>query len=129
MPMAIRELRRGQPSLTFAFDDSPMRIGLICRADGAVARLPKDWRPRPLGARSVVVQDLQDLSGSRFDGRTVSVETESGVLELSVGEADPVESVSVRALLSSDAIDLLRRICERFGARYYDSEQGDFIDL
>ena len=106
-----------------------MRTGLICRADGAVAGLPKDWQPRPLGARSDVVRHLQDLTGSRFDGRIVAVETESGVLELSVDDADPVESVSVRALLSSDAIDLLRRICERFGARYYDSEQGDFIEL
>ena len=106
-----------------------MRIGLICRADGAVAGLPKDWRPCPLGARSDIIQRLQDLTGSRFDGRMVAVETESGVLELSVDDADPVESVSVRALLSSDAIGLVRRICENFGARYYDSEEGDFIDL
>src|SRR4051812_22756259 len=106
-----------------------MRIGLICRADGAVAGLPKDWRPRALGARPEVVQRLQDLTGSRFDGRMVAVETESGVLELSLDDADPVESVSVRALLSPNTTRLLRRICESFGARYYDSEEGDFIEL
>ena len=106
-----------------------MRIGLICRVDGAVAGLPKGWRPCPLGARSDVVQRLEDLTGSRFDGRMVAVETESGVLELSVDDADPVESVSVRALLSSDATCLLRRICESFGAQYYDSEEADFIQL
>jgi hypothetical protein len=111
------------------FDDSSMRIGLICRADETVTGLPKDWRPSPLGARSDVIQRLQELTGSCFDGRMVAVETNSGVLELSVDDADPVESVSVRALLSSDAINLLRRICESFGARYYDSEEGDFIAL
>ncbi len=106
-----------------------MRIGLICRADEAIAGLSKNWRPVPLGARLEVIQRLQDLTGSRFDGHRVTVETESGVLELSLDDADPVESVSVRALLSPDATSLLRLVCQSFGARYYDSEEGDFIEL
>jgi hypothetical protein len=106
-----------------------MRIGLICLAAGSAGGLPKAWRPNPLGSRSDVVRRLQDLTGSRFDGRMIAVETESGVLELSVDDTDPVESVSVRALFSTEAVGLLRQICESFGARYYDSERGDFIEL
>jgi hypothetical protein len=106
-----------------------MRIGLICRASGAIATLPKSWRPVPLGARAEVVHQLEALTGSRLEGHTIAVETQLGVLELSLDDKDPLESVSVRALLSSDVAALLRRICSDFGARYYDSEEGDFIEL
>ena len=106
-----------------------MRIGLICRAEGVAAGLPKNWRPPTLGARLDVVKRLQDLTGSRFDRRKITVETAGGVLELSIGDADQVESVSVNCLPAADAMSFLRQICESLGARYCDSEEGDFIEL
>lgn len=104
-----------------------MCIGLIFIADGVMAGLPKEWRPRPLGDRTDVMQRLQHLTGSRFDGCSLAVETPEGVLELSLDPADPVECVSVRALLSPDMLAVLRRICDSFGARFYDAEEGNFI--
>ena len=106
-----------------------MHAGFICLTDRSVTELPKEWQPLPLGARADVIQRLEHVIGSRFRGRTVTVETTDGALELSVGDDDPVDCVFVRGILSSDARLLLRRICESIGARYYDSEEGEFVEL
>jgi hypothetical protein len=97
-------------------------IEIVVRADEDVEALDRDWIPVPLGPRPVV------------EGLVAELLSNAGHLRLTADIEGPEESADPRAISFSgvwgdEERAVLRQICSRLGARFYDAEECDFITL
>ena len=53
---------------------------------------------------------------------------EPGLIEVGIGEADPVESFAFHVRGSEAAVDIITAILERLGLRAIDASTGEFFD-
>ena len=98
-------------------------IGIIVRADRAAESLPRDWVPEPLGSRSGVLAAIAEC-----------VPADDGTLALrlcveDVSESEGPRSISVSGVWGERESAVLRELCRKLDARFYDSEEAEFIDL
>ncbi|MFJ3055294.1 hypothetical protein [Herbaspirillum sp. NPDC087042] len=97
-------------------------IGLIIVEKRELKELPQNWVPIPLGPRPLV-QNLVEKSLSQ---------NEHLALEMSIeGEeesADP-RTISVSGVWGVEEMLVIKSICSQLGARFYDAESGEFLDL
>jgi hypothetical protein len=97
-------------------------IGIVVRADKDVDALERDWVPVPFGPRQVVEAVVAELMSN------------AGHLRLMANIEGPEESPDPRSISFSgvwgdEERAVLRRICSRLNARFYDAEECDFISL
>ena len=98
-------------------------IGIVLRADGALESLGSDWTPVPLGTRA----EVQAVVSRYFPKGDASL-----ALRLSVESPDKSEhprTITASGTWGDRERLVLKSICEALAARFYDSEEGDFIDL
>ncbi len=98
-------------------------IALIVRADRELESLPLDWIPQPLGSREVVLSAIEKCVPN--DGMPLAliltVEDDDGFPEPRTIAATGVWGPSERLVI--------KELCDLLGARFYDAESGDFIEL
>lgn len=98
-------------------------IGIVLRADGALDSLGSEWTPEPLGSRADV-----EAVVSRY----LSEDDGSLALRLSVEPAekgDRPRTITATGVWGERERHVLKSICDALAARFYDSEEGDFVDL
>jgi len=95
-------------------------VGIVMRADGDVESLEQGWTPEPLGTRSTVLAAI----ARHFDGNDRTL-----ALAFDVEDAPAPRTVSVSGTWGDREAAILRDVCADLGARFYDPEEGDFIDL
>jgi hypothetical protein len=97
-------------------------IGILVRAEGASETLGEDWIPEPLGPRWQVEAALAELLGDTSDLRLNAHVDPPG------GTADP-RTISFSGVWGDAELAVLRTLCQRFEARFFDAETGAFLDL
>jgi hypothetical protein len=98
-------------------------IGIIVRTTQELAELSHDWVPQPLGSRADVLAAIQ---------RCVPDHDNSLSLALKVEEPDENEdprAISVSGVWGPRESAVLRELCSALGARFYDAEAAEFIEL
>lgn len=98
-------------------------IGVILRANEDLDELPENWAPEPLGPRADVLAAI---------GSCVPAEDASLALNFRVEEPEDSEeprTISVSGAWGQREAAMLQRLCNLLGARFYDAEAGDFINL
>lgn len=98
-------------------------IGIILRASENLDELPEDWAPEPLGSRADVLAVIESC---------VPADDASLVLRFLVDEPEDSEeprTISVSGVWGQRESAILQRLCNLLGARFYDAETGDFIDI
>lgn len=103
-------------------------IGVIVHASSNTGEIDAGWLPTPLGTRRQVHAVIYDLTGvmtktQRFDLRPTGI-----ALELEVGAEKPPLSVTASGVFDDAAVAMLGKLCTGFGARFYDSEEGRFVN-
>ncbi len=97
-------------------------IGIVVRADRDAETLGNDWVPPPLGPRQVVedlVTEVMEVAvGLRL---TANVE--------SVAESPDPRAITFSGVWGDEERVVLRQICSRLEARFYDAEECGFIEL
>ena len=98
-------------------------IGLIIRESRDVEELPQDWVPQPLGPRAEVLAVLE-----RY------LPQNDPTLALSLRVEEPAESEEPRTISASGVwgpreMAILKLLCNALGARFYDAESSEFIEL
>lgn len=102
-------------------------LGVIVHESPRSGDMSPDWLPSPLGTRAHVHAVIWELTGittrsQRFDLRPAGIS-----LELEVGAEEPPLSVIASGVFDDGAVGMLVKLCTRFGARFYNSEQGRFV--
>ena len=96
--------------------------GLIFRSDKDIDGLPPNWEPEPLGEREVVVKKLETLIGQVISRPRVSLHPRLW-LELELEEGASPRCITVSGVWGDAELEMIRRICTTFGARFYDSQE------
>ena len=93
--------------------------------------IPNDFVPEPLGSRDVVLTILADVfpDANFADSTWVQVDRKNYVIELMVGNEEPVESLGFRPHGDDTVIEALQLLCAQTGWRAYDTSSGDFINF
>ena len=97
-------------------------IGIIVRADKNLEALDSAWVPVPLGPRGEVERVVAELLA---DAEHLMLMTN---IESS-RESDDPRAISVSGVWGDQERAVLRQLCSRFGARFYDAEVGEFVAL
>lgn len=97
-------------------------IGLIVVEKRELKELPQNWVPIPLGPRPLV-QNLVEKSLLQNEHLALEMTIE-GVEE----SADP-RTISVSGVWGVEEMLVIKSICSQLGARFYDAESGEFLDL
>ncbi|WDZ95033.1 hypothetical protein Herbaro_16285 [Herbaspirillum sp. WKF16] len=97
-------------------------IGLIFVEKRELQELPQNWVPMPLGPRPLV-QNLVEkfLSQNEHLELHLTIEGEEE-------SADP-RTISVSGVWGVEEMLVITSICSALGARFYDAESGEFLDL
>lgn len=98
-------------------------IGIIVRSNQELAELPQDWVPQPLGARADVLAAIKRYVPAHDNSLAITLEVEAAS-----ESADP-RSISVSGVWGPRESDVLRQLCSVLGARFYDAEAAEFIEL
>lgn len=107
-----------------------MHIGIILKSDKTAEELGKDWVPPPLGSKSWVYECLAEVLNQSVVEDEIAYTTRDGtVLHFTVAAEDEPRAVSVSYGSSQEGLDILRAICKRLDAKFYDSEMCGFIDI
>jgi hypothetical protein len=97
--------------------------GIIVRSNQELAELAQDWVPQPLGARADVLAAIKRCVPVHDSSLTLSLEVEAPH-----ESADP-RTISVSGVWGPRESAVLRRLCSELGARFYDAEAAEFIEL
>lgn len=98
-------------------------IGLIFREYRDLESLPEDWVPQPLGSRQFVGQTLAECLAREVRSFNLSFRIEA------VEESDEPRTISVSGVFVEDELVLIKCLCEKLDARFYDAESGDFVEI
>ncbi|GEM_PF-5440992 len=92
----------------------------------SVCQLPAGFKSQPLGSRAEVLSVIGELcpDADFSDPAVVKLNRDNGLVELIVGEGDPVETLSVRRPTN----DVLRLFCQRTGWKAVDP-MSDILTL
>jgi len=97
-------------------------IGIVVRADQNAETLGHDWVPAPLGSRREVESVLAELM---FDARhlmlTANIESPE--------ESEDPRTISFSGVWGEQEQAVLRQLCSRLDARFFDAETGNFVVL
>lgn len=99
-------------------------VGIIFKEARQLDTLPKDWIPAPLGTRLKVSEIVEGIMRTAPPGSlalTVTVESEEDSLE--------PRTISVSGVWGDAEMGVIRALCLALGARFYDAETADFIEL
>jgi hypothetical protein len=98
-------------------------IGIIVRASQSVEALAGDWVPVPLGARADVVAAIEKCLPEDRDTLALRLRVEEPT------ENDDPRTISVSGIWGPRECEVLRMLCRKLDARFYDAEASDFIEL
>jgi len=98
-------------------------IGIIVCTAQELAEMSHDWVPQPLAPRDEVLAAIQ---------RCIPAHDNSLSLALKVEEPDESENpraISVSGVWGPRESAVLQELCSVLGARFYDAETAEFIEL
>jgi hypothetical protein len=98
--------------------DPMSSIGLIFRCDCEADEMASNFVPRPLGSRNEVLSAISELTDPTLSLR-MTVEEES--------ESPEPRTISVSGTWADQEMSVIRRLCDRLKARFYDAETCDFL--
>jgi hypothetical protein len=98
-------------------------IGVIVRASQATESLPCDWIPEPLGSRANVLAAIAECLPSDADGLALRLRVEEA------SESEEPRTISASGIWGDRESAVLRKLCQRLGARFYDAEASEFVEI
>lgn len=98
-------------------------IGIVVRASQSAETLPRDWIPEPLGPRASVLAAIGECLSSDADALSLRLTVEES------SESEDPRTISASGHWGPRELAVLRKLCQRLGARFYDAEASEFIDL
>jgi hypothetical protein len=97
-------------------------IGVVVRAGENVEALGRDWVPVPLGPRLVVESMVAELmSGAEHLMLTANIEGPD--------ESRDPRAITFSGVWGDEERAVLRQLCSRLGARFFDAETDGFVAL
>ena len=92
------------------------------RAAEQAEDLGHDWVPVPLGPRLVVEDTVAELlSGAKHLMLSANIEGPD--------ESDDPRAITISGVWGDEERAVLRELCKRLSARFYDAEMGSFVAL
>jgi hypothetical protein len=98
-------------------------IGIIVRTAQELAEMPRDWVPQPLGSRADVLSAIQRCIPAHDDSLALTLRVEEP------SESEEPRAISVSGVWGPRESAVLRELCSALGARFYDAEAAEFIEL
>lgn len=95
-------------------------IGLICRASATVEDLPLNWEPEALGTREEVLAAVAEC---------VPQDRTDLAINISIDEGPAPKAISVSGVWSDKERSVVKALCRKLGARFYDAEACEFVNL
>lgn len=93
------------------------------RANDDLGELPEDWAPEPLGPRADALAAIGSWVPAVDAGLALNFRVEESE------DSEEPRTISVSGAWGQREAAMLQRLCNLLGARFYDAEAGDFIDL
>lgn len=101
-------------------------IGLLFIAVSDAEDLPADFVPRSLGSFEQVVAAIERCTGRTVTGNQVDLTPRFLLLDLE--DRDEPRVVTATGVWGDDEREVIRCLCNSLGARFYDSEEEEFIE-
>lgn len=95
-----------------------------------VSEVPDEFQARPLGARDQVIARIRSQfpDADFSDPAWGKLKRDGFMIDISIGEADPVLSVTLHVRGSDDAVAAVVKMIDAAGGRALDSWTGEFFD-